>query len=375
MTSIKKAIYAGSFDPITKGHIDIIRRALAVFDEVEIVVGMHPSKKYTFDIQKRVELIKSSIYDSRLHVTALQGKLLADYAYEKDIKTIIKGARNAADFEYEKISHDVSFSQQRGIDTFILVSKAEYNHISSSAVKEICRYSGLIHDYVTIPVKAALEKEINGQQFLGVTGRIGAGKSYISDWIVNFARIYMPTHNIDLDKIGHEILFSPDAEPVYMRLREEIADLFGMKILDRKELGNTVFNDREKLDQLNKLMRVPILTKFRQTIANKKGLILVNAALLAEFNLLFLCNNNVLLVDTTKELCIQRLMKRGMTNEQIERRLLCQYTTDEKENVIKNQSRQDGYGMFYYYLNDRKSGDYHNFEKELGDILKYFVDL
>ena len=343
---MKRAIYAGSFDPVTRGHLDIISRALELFDFVEIVVGVHPSKNYTFSQKERVRFLEQNLNlmfpQDRFKVTALTGRLLADYAYESGYKTIVKGVRNSADFDYERMSHDVSFSQQKGLETCILVSRQELSHVSSSAAKEICRYQGLLRDYVPLNVKCALERKINNLSIIGVTGVIGAGKSFFVD-----KGLGLDVINIDLDKIAHGILFGDRAEQVYIDLREKVKQTFKLQELTRKALGDIVFNDSDKLAELNRLMREPILTRVRAEIRPNPNLFLtyvVNGALLVEADFLHLCNNIVIVITADEVVRWRRLQERGLTDEQIRRRLDSQLTTEQKISRINREIFKERFG-------------------------------
>ena len=119
---MKTAIFAASCDPVTYGHIDIIDRACNTFDKVIVAIGVNPSKKYTFSVEERIKFIKKSVKRPfKVEVMSFTG-LLADFAYQQNVKTIIKGVRSNQDFDYERLLHEVSVTQQAGIDTHILIA-------------------------------------------------------------------------------------------------------------------------------------------------------------------------------------------------------------------------------------------------------------
>src|SRR3954465_11030758 len=99
------AIYSGSFDPVTLGHLDIIQRASRTFDPLRVVVGDNPAKKYVFSREERVRFLREAIADPRVEVCSIENKLLADYAYEAGFRTIVKGVRGIADYDYERMMH------------------------------------------------------------------------------------------------------------------------------------------------------------------------------------------------------------------------------------------------------------------------------
>jgi pantetheine-phosphate adenylyltransferase len=137
----KSVIYSGTFDPITNGHIDIITRALKVFDEVIVAVAHSRTKKPMFDIDTRVKLIKKATKD--LNVTAKPfDNLLVDFAKQEGVHTIVRGLRAVSDFEYELQMGYANHSLDKEIDTMYLMPSLENAFVSSSVVREILRFNG-----------------------------------------------------------------------------------------------------------------------------------------------------------------------------------------------------------------------------------------
>jgi len=143
----KVAVYPGSFDPITLGHIDIIERALKVFDKVIVLVMENFRKKHLFKKEERVNLIKKSLsnYDN-VFVDSYDG-LLVDYVRSNGIKFIVKGLRAISDFEYEFQQNMVN-SSLCDVETIFFMTKSAYNFLSSSLVKEIAFFGGDISPFV-----------------------------------------------------------------------------------------------------------------------------------------------------------------------------------------------------------------------------------
>jgi pantetheine-phosphate adenylyltransferase len=340
-----KALYSGSFDPVTYGHLDIIKRAHKVFDDLTVVVGNNPTKKYVFGIGERVQFIKHALRQTSVKVCSIQNRLIADFAYEEGIPTIIKGIRSIQDYDYERMMHEVNITQQRGIDTHFILARRDLAHISSSAVKELCRYQGFIHEYVTPWVKEALEQRMNDQIIVGLTGGIASGKSYVAERIVkDGVSLGFQVHNVDLDVVAHEIMESL-TETAYRDLRNDIAREFGPQCVDnRKELGNIVFSSTESLNRLNKMMRNPILTRMRSIMSNMKGIILLNTALLVEADMLSMCNNNVIVVTASPLLQRERLRKRGLNDTQISSRLANQMSSSQRIGDVGRQITESGWG-------------------------------
>ncbi len=352
-----KAIYAFSGDPIHYGHIDIIKRAGRIFDEVIVGIGENPDKKYMFGLEERMKMAEKSlegVHNAR--VTSFKG-LLVDYAYEQNIPAIIKAIRNNSDTEYEKMLHQAGESQKLNIDTFLLFARPELSHISSSAVKAVQKEHGMIHEYVPLHVKQALESCMSGQYIIGITGEIGAGKSYISQKFLKIGKAReIKVHNIEIDQIGHQIL-EELREPIYQKTRKEIIRRFGKAVelgngyINRKALGEIVFNNPEKLKELNRIMEKPIEVRLKRELYGKKGIILLNAALIAESEMAYLCNNNVVLVTADKKSQQRRLRERGLNQKQIERRLKSQYNSKEKREKLEKIIKKDNHGKIWVMNN------------------------
>ncbi|MBC8590471.1 pantetheine-phosphate adenylyltransferase [Wansuia hejianensis] len=157
-----KVIYPGSFDPVTYGHLDIIERCSKKFGKVIIAVLNNVSKKGTFTIQERMELLKETTkHLDNVEVDSFSG-LLADYAKEKGCTTMIRGLRAVSDYEIEMQMALVNRKLYKDIETLFMVSRSEYVFLSSSLVKEIALYGGDISCFVPREVEYALNNKIKG---------------------------------------------------------------------------------------------------------------------------------------------------------------------------------------------------------------------
>jgi len=139
--SKKRAIYSGTFDPITNGHIDIIKRALKVFDEVIIAVARSDAKKPMFSSSKRVELVNTATQGLNVKTESFN-TLLVDFAKEKDITNIIRGLRAVSDFEYELQMGYANSSLNKDINTLYFMPTLENAFVSSSIVRELIKFDG-----------------------------------------------------------------------------------------------------------------------------------------------------------------------------------------------------------------------------------------
>lgn len=138
---MKKAVFPGSFDPITLGHVDIIKRALPLFDEIIIAIGINADKKYMFSLSERINYLKKTFAkESKISIDSYEG-LTVNYCQKIDAAFILRGLRNPADFEFEK-AIAVTNRKLSGIETVFLLTSAETSFISSSIVRDIIRNGG-----------------------------------------------------------------------------------------------------------------------------------------------------------------------------------------------------------------------------------------
>ncbi len=141
---MKIAVFPGSFDPITLGHLDIIERAVPLFDKLIIAIGQNSQKKYMFSLEKKIEFIKKSVaHFPNVEVDSFEG-LTIDYCRSKNVNFIIRGLRNPADFEFEKAIAQTNrlLTYENKIETIFLLTSAGKSYISSSIVREIITFNG-----------------------------------------------------------------------------------------------------------------------------------------------------------------------------------------------------------------------------------------
>ncbi|PLR79180.1 pantetheine-phosphate adenylyltransferase [Bacillus sp. V3-13] len=151
------AVCSGSFDPITYGHLDIIRKGAKVFNQLNVVVLNNSSKKPLFSVEERILLIKEATKDiPNVHVESYQG-LLVDYAKSVNAKVIIRGLRAVSDFEYEMQITSMNRVLNPDIETFFIMTNNQYSFLSSSIVKEVAKYDGHISELVPPVVEQALK--------------------------------------------------------------------------------------------------------------------------------------------------------------------------------------------------------------------------
>ena len=153
------AVYPGSFDPLTKGHLDIIQRACRLFDHVIVAVSNNPGKKPTFSVAERIQMVESAIPDlPNAEVDTFAG-LLVDYIKTKKSRLIIRGLRAVSDMEYEFQMADMNRRLYREVETVFLMPDEQYTYLSSSVVKEVCQRGASVDAFVPPGVARMLRRK------------------------------------------------------------------------------------------------------------------------------------------------------------------------------------------------------------------------
>ncbi len=148
-----RAVFPGSFDPITLGHVSVVKRALPLFDEIIIAIGINSEKHGMFSLLQRKQWIEEAFNDEpKIKVETFEG-LTVDFCKRKQAKYILRGLRTAADFEYERGIGQVNRTLAPQIDTIFILTEAEYTPISSSIVRDVIRHGGSIKGLVPEVVK------------------------------------------------------------------------------------------------------------------------------------------------------------------------------------------------------------------------------
>ena len=151
---MKTALFPGSFDPVTKAHVDIVKRSVNLFDKLYIGIGMNSSKQGLLTVEKREQMLKAVFrYDSRIEIIAYEG-LTVEFCKSIGATYMIRGIRTVSDFEYEKAIAQMNHSLEPEIESIFIVSKPGYSSISSTIVREIMRYNGNVDQFIP---KEALE--------------------------------------------------------------------------------------------------------------------------------------------------------------------------------------------------------------------------
>lgn len=158
-----KVIYPGSFDPLTLGHIDMIKRLSNMFDEVIVAVLINENKKSVFSLEEREEIIKKQIENDGLKNITIKSfdGLLVNFAREIGVNTVARGLREVTDYEYEKNIAMFNSKLMNGLETIFLLSDPKYSYISSSGVREVAKFNGDVSSFVSKDVELAIKEKFN----------------------------------------------------------------------------------------------------------------------------------------------------------------------------------------------------------------------
>lgn len=143
-----KVIFPGSFDPITNGHIDIIKRASFIFDEVIVLLMENPSKQYTFSKEERILMMELSLKNMKNVKVDWGTGLTVNYAKEHGVSILIRGIREVMDYKYEIQQATINMLMDGNVETFFMLAKPEYSFLSSSATKIVAQNNGEIKSFV-----------------------------------------------------------------------------------------------------------------------------------------------------------------------------------------------------------------------------------
>jgi len=158
------AVYPGSFDPITYGHLDIIDRGLEVFDELIVAIARNSGKQSLFTIEERIAMIQRVVGNNpRVRVGTFDG-LLVDYVVQNNARVILRGLRAVSDFEYEFQIAQMNHTVNKEVETLFMMTSVPYGYLSSSIVKEVASLHGPIDTFVPPPIREALEAKFAKSQ-------------------------------------------------------------------------------------------------------------------------------------------------------------------------------------------------------------------
>ena len=362
-----KAVYPGSFDPVTYGHMNVVEQAAPLVDELILGIGINEGKVPVFSLEERRKILKA-VTDHLENVTVKPFRgMTVDFCRKECASVMIRGLRDENDARSEMSLARENRRQAPEIRTVFIPADSQLVDVSSSATKAILEVLGDVSNAVPMTVKQALESRKFHRYYIGVTGESGSGKSTITAAMAQQAEAEgIPVHHIDMDKLGHDIL-GKLMDPLYIETRENLVAEFGEEIkqddgfIDRKVLGAKVFGNPGNIEKLNGIMEIPMLTYLRnEKLLGKTGLIVLDAALIAETGWSEKVNHNVVLVDAEDEVKEERLNARdGITDDQVQRRRGSQLTAAKKRDIIMSGAKEDGNGRVI---------DINNTDREIADV-------
>ncbi|MCL2417227.1 MAG: pantetheine-phosphate adenylyltransferase [Bacteroidales bacterium] len=147
------AIFPGSFDPITKGHENIVRRALPLFDKIIVAIGHNADKRNLFSIEQRMDFIKKTFADTPKIIVETYEGLTVDFCKKHNANFLLRGLRNATDFEFERDIASFNKDLSPNLETLFMLTELAYSHISSSVVREVLRHNGDIAKFLPNALK------------------------------------------------------------------------------------------------------------------------------------------------------------------------------------------------------------------------------
>jgi pantetheine-phosphate adenylyltransferase len=153
------AVYPGSFDPVTYGHLDILNRSLKLFDRIIIAVALNIEKTGLFTFEERAELIRASVKDNDSIIVDSFHGLLVDYVKKVNARFVIRGLRAMSDFEYEFQMASMNRNLDRDMDTIFMMTSKDYFFVSSRTIKEVASFGGNVTEFVPEAVEKALEEK------------------------------------------------------------------------------------------------------------------------------------------------------------------------------------------------------------------------
>lgn len=163
--TFRRIIYPGTFDPVTNGHVDVVSRALQLFDEVVLAIAADSTKKPLFPLEERQAMAETALaaFAGKVRVTVFRG-LLIDYVQSEDSRAILRGLRAVSDFEFEFQMALMNRKLNDSIETLFLMPRGAYTYLSSTIIKEIGRLGGDVSAFVPPVVQEALKKKYQGKK-------------------------------------------------------------------------------------------------------------------------------------------------------------------------------------------------------------------
>ncbi|MDD2693473.1 MAG: dephospho-CoA kinase [Candidatus Gracilibacteria bacterium] len=356
------ALYPGSFDPVTRGHEDIIARANEQFD-VRVGVAVNPGKSPAFTLQERVRLLQTAVGKEGidpLSVVRIPGST-ARWMKRNGIYKMVRGQRDALDELAEAQLEHFNTLEYPEIKTVLFGADEELKYASSSAAKMLMKANHNPSSVVSLDVQEALTSRLLSQYPVYIAGGMGAGKSTISRSLEEQARnVGIGVKYIELDQVGLDI-YTTLNEPYYQGVRQKLRATFGSdispdgnwvdKMILREKLKDASGHiQTEQLQKLDAIMIEAIEFRYRDMIEGFQGIILIDGIIKEGFSFSRLAHNNILFVDTNESVRIDRLMRRyerkgdSVGREYIASMIQSQPSREQVSSMVQSQIDEESHG-------------------------------
>ena len=369
---LEKGLFAFSADPITYGHIDIIIKASKTVRVLYVAIACNPQKKYFLSFEERKYLVEKIFsHYPNIKIIGHLG-LIVNLLLKENITHYFRGIRNKQDKQYEQTTALYNQNYFPNLKTIYIKSHKSYRHISSTAVKKLTRFTQEISNYVPSIVKKHLEQKSEILQ-VAITGSIASGKTTLCKFLKQNLQNYLQKSisNIDKKKIffdieklisnTHYIDFDELVKQIYLDLEKEKLPALEMELI--KTFKKNILNEEGRISlvsiknyfsvsnnsnlkktklkflKLQNILFPFIMMSYREAIKNKKGLILLEVSMLAEYSLASVFNGDIIVVALNEKEQINRLMTRDNINQAEARdKILLANSTDHKIESLQNQA-------------------------------------
>ena len=360
----KLGLVALSADPITFGHLDLVRKAAKMCEQVIVLVAINDRKRdsYLFSLRERIAMTRRAITEQGLRNVRVIGSagLLIDVYLKEGCDALVRGIRNSDDRIYEETQmtlHTIVLPELEGHIEYI-EAEEHLKLLSSTMVKAFASHHLDVSDFVPAFVKQALEERILGQYKIAVTGTIAVGKSFVASQLVERVRAMdKPAHHLNIDQLIRE-LYAEDSAGAQM-MREAMADILGDEVLtehrndvNRGVLAKHLFAKdcpQELREQIERLTTPHVMRKYREFLNGKEGLIVLEWAQLAEMCVSKWTNHHVIVVDSPDKEAFAAM--RGIEKTRLEELAKVQRTAAEKVEAIQKEMTKGHHGLVLCYQN------------------------
>lgn len=384
----KKGLVALSADPVTNGHLDIVRRAKEQCRELVVLVANNERKAgtYLYTLEERVQMTERAVREAGIRYATVVGSsgLLVDVYLFHGCDHLFRGVRNAKDLEYEDEQAELNRLILPKVQIDYLDAARELHIVSSSMVKGFVLQRLDVDKFVPMFVKQSLEERLLGQYRIGVTGCISVGKSWVAAEMVRLANFEkFGGKHINVDQLLRDVYDedSPGAQDV----RDELAKAFGCGILsddrlivNRKKLAEVLFvrgaDDKRRF--VTELTMPHVARKYREALASASGLVVVEWAQTAEMGMGTWTSNNVVIVDSPDRAFLME--QRGIDAERQKAMEEIQWSAARKERALKKAVAAAKSGTVKVHQNLRRehaATALHDIDKLFREVLQLFPGL